>query len=567
MADTIELQDITGGVSSSNEFDLLTGTIEQIRKNITNLTNRELEAITHLGKVLPGSDQYNEAREHLESIQKSRDDYEKILERAIENRRRAVDNLRVRKIEEIQFHRRIKEIDHIAEEEDSHDHGHGEEKTGWKRFYDPFFLGFGFLQIALMILYWVFVDYEAAFDPSTANGHDNNIGGFYQFYIDVTFMMYIGFGYLMTFLRRYGFGAVGYTFLLSAFAVEWGLLCMGIARLVAAGGPSHNLTVSVVSLIDGDFAAVAVLISFGALIGKTTPAQLLFLTFWEVIFYSITTYVGQFKVGAVDMGGSMFIHCFGAFFGLAATVFLSPKPEGKSYDHKISRYTSDLFAMVGTVFLYILWPSFNGALAPSGSQPRVVINTILALIASCTATFTWSQFLRPHGKRFDMVDIQNATLAGGVAVGSSSDLIIGPGGALLIGLAAGSLSTFGFVYIGPWFERHFGLQDTCGILNLHGLPGLLGGITGAIACSNVSDNPYGIDVGSYFPHGFGQARYQIFGLLIVLGLSITSGLLVGFVTSKLFKTPKRLFEDDVGWEVAPDYYKLKTDKIDVEIHH
>ena len=48
------------------------------------------------------------------------------------------------------------------------------------------------------------------------------------------------------------------------------------------------------------------------------------------------------------------------------------------------------------------------------------------------AAFCMSALLRKHNK-FDMVDIQNATLAGGVAVGSSSDLVIQPGGALAIG--------------------------------------------------------------------------------------------------------------------------------------
>jgi hypothetical protein len=32
---------------------------------------------------------------------------------------------------------------------------------------------------------------------------------------DVSVMIFIGFGYLMTFLRRYGFSALGYTFLIS----------------------------------------------------------------------------------------------------------------------------------------------------------------------------------------------------------------------------------------------------------------------------------------------------------------------------------------------------------------
>lgn len=45
------------------------------------------------------------------------------------------------------------------------------------------------------------------------------------------------------------------------------------------------------------------------------------------------------------------------------------------------------------------------------------------------------------------VHIQNATLAGGVAVGTSADMLIGPHGALLIGCIAGTLSVTGYKYV------------------------------------------------------------------------------------------------------------------------
>ena len=48
-----------------------------------------------------------------------------------------------------------------------------------------------------------------------------------------------------------------------------------------------------------------------------------------------------------------------------------------------------------------------------------------------------------------MDDILNATLAGGVAIGSSSGVLYYPAFALLIGLIAGVISTLGFHYLTP----------------------------------------------------------------------------------------------------------------------
>jgi ammonia channel protein AmtB len=80
-------------------------------------------------------------------------------------------------------------------------------------------------------------------------------------------------------------------------------------------------------------------------------------------------------------------------------------------------YQSDLFAMIGTVFLWIAWPSFNaGLVADASGQYRAIVNTYFSLIACTITAFAVSSLL---DKRFriDMVHIQNSTLAGGVAVG------------------------------------------------------------------------------------------------------------------------------------------------------
>lgn len=77
----------------------------------------------------------------------------------------------------------------------------------------------------------------------------------------------------------------------------------------------------------------------------------------------------------------------------------------------------------------------------------------------------------------------NATLAGGVVMGAPCDMVNYPFCAMIIGFSVGLLSAVGFAVIGPFLKDKINLHDTCGIHNLHAMPGFLGGIISAIAAS------------------------------------------------------------------------------------
>lgn len=271
----------------------------------------------------------------------------------------------------------------------------------------------------------------------------------------------------------------------------------------------------------------------------------------------------------------MVIHAFGAFFGLAVSWMIGNPAEGKA-SPAYTKWSSTL-AMVGTIFLWIYWPSFNAAVATlPGAQYRVVINTVLSISASCVAAFYTSRLFRP-GKKFDFEELQNATLAGGVAVGSSADLVIRPWGALVVGNVAGLLSALGFIFLPPVMAR-LKIHDTCGVLYLHGMPGILGGIAGAISAATASASSYGVQYTQVFhaaipvsEGGLGwspntQGAYQFAGLLTAIAFGIGGGLITGFVIRQPFFDPlqKDFYQDISEWSVHADKEQIGVTEHDLE---
>ena len=49
---------------------------------------------------------------------------------------------------------------------------------------------------------------------------------------DVHVMIFVGFGFLMTFLRRYGYSSIGFNFLLAAFAIQWSTITSGVFTFI-----------------------------------------------------------------------------------------------------------------------------------------------------------------------------------------------------------------------------------------------------------------------------------------------------------------------------------------------
>uniref|UniRef100_A0A665WFN7 Ammonium transporter Rh type A n=1 Tax=Echeneis naucrates TaxID=173247 RepID=A0A665WFN7_ECHNA len=415
------------------------------------------------------------------------------------------------------------------------------------------------LEIVTIILFAVFVVY----DDGKHHGHSEYTNGthhtanpmeLYPMFQDVHVMIFIGFGFLMTFLKRYGFSSVGFNLLLAAFGLQWGLLMQGLWHM-----HDGKIKISILEMINADFSTATVLISFGAVLGKTSPVQLLIMTILEITIFSINEHLVVNVLKAHDVGASMIIHAYGAYFGLAVARVLYRPGLRNGHENDGSVYHSDLFAMIGTVFLWMFWPSFNSAIADQGyTQLTAVINTYLSLAACVMSAYAISSLVEHKGK-LDMVHIQNATLAGGVAVGTCADMNIGPFGAMLIGFVAGIISTLGFKFLSPILASSLGIQDTCGVHNLHGMPGILGGLAGIVSVAlgkaekHQSAAPTALC--PFFLLFSGSPAMQAAALASSLGFALIGGAVTGFIMKLPFwgqPPDQNCFDDSIYWEVPEE---------------
>merc|ERR1711892_1292292 len=427
-----------------------------------------------------------------------------------------------------------------------------------------------FLQIIIVILFSLFVRY----DPKTAqrSAHSVEEGGgqirdTYPIFQDVHVMIFLGFGFLMTFLKKYGLSAVSLNLMCSALAIEIFTLVYGFFHLHCenpqfefGSGDCPSLwpyiDVNLGTMISADFATAAVLISFGVVLGVTSPLQLIVMTVVETIIFVVNEVIGRDFIGAVDAGDTIFVHLFGAYFGLAVVRVLY-NPEHAKSEKEGSSYSSDLFSMIGTIFLWMFWPSFNAGAAVTGdAQQRAVINTYYSLCSCVMAAFAFSALVSPS-KKFSMEHLQNATLAGGVSVGACADMMLTPGGSLIIGSLAGILSVCGFQYIQPCLLKNLKIHDSCGVHNLHGMPGLFRGLLSVLMAGLASSDTYdkysaGVEDKSLveiFPAlagegtALGQALSQFLAIILTLAFAVVGGLVTGLLMLILGKM-ERMEGDD-----------------------
>ncbi|XP_033083635.1 RH-like protein isoform X4 [Trachypithecus francoisi] len=357
---------------------------------------------------------------------------------------------------------------------------------------------------------------------------------------DLTVMAALGLGFFTSNLRRHSWSSVAFNLFMLALGVQWAILLDGFLSQF----PPGKVVIKLLSIRLATRSAMSVLISVNAVLGKVNLVQLVVMVLVELTVFGTMRMVIYNIFGTDYHMNVMYIHVFAAYFGLTVAWCL-PKPLPKGTEDKYQTATSpSLFAMLGILFLWIFWPTFNSALLTNPIERKnAVFNTYYALAVSVVTAISVSSLAHPRGK-INMTYMHNAVLAGGVAVSSSCHLIPSPWIAMVLGLVAGLISIGGAKCLPGCFNRVLGIHESHSVHYTFGLPGLLGEIAYLVlmvlhvvwASSNMI--------------GF-QVLLSTGAFSLAMALSITSGLLTGLLLNlKIWKGPHvaKYFDDQAFWK-------------------
>ncbi|CAI9582543.1 unnamed protein product [Staurois parvus] len=354
---------------------------------------------------------------------------------------------------------------------------------------------------------------------------------------DVHLMLFVGLGLMLSFLKLYSFGGIAFNFLIGNFAIQWSLVVQGFFYHYKEG----KIHLRLENVLDAEFAAVTTLISVGAIMGRASHVQLLLFSAMEIPLFVVNDWLVNKYFHVIDIGGTIAIHIFSCYFGLGVAQILYQPELRNTHPKEATTAKSDLLSFLGTIFLWIFWPSFNSVLAKTeDAQYRAIVNTFFALSSGTITTFALSSLIDGKG-RISLVHLQNASLAGGVAIGITADLI-SPGGAFAVGCIAAMFCILGYQYFSSFLARKIKLQDQCGIHNLHGLPGIVGTLSSIVIILSGSIDTYGSSLllevlGNQFLENTWTATDQALGQAAAFGVTFGMSLLGGYITGLLLRLP------------------------------
>ena len=212
-------------------------------------------------------------------------------------------------------------------------------------------------------------------------------------------------------------------------------------------------------------------------------AILIFTALWSLFVYApITHWVwgGGWlgNLGLMDFAGGTVVHITAGTAAVVAAMVLGPRRGFPSHTQPPHNMT---LTVAGAAMLWVGWFGFNGGSALAANGDAAMALTVTHISAAAGA-FTWLviEWLR-YGKPSALGAVTGMVAGLGTITPASG--YVGPAGALVIGLSAGTVCFFATNFM----KQKLKIDDSLDVFPVHGVGGALGTIlTGVFASSALS---------------------------------------------------------------------------------
>jgi Amt family ammonium transporter len=304
----------------------------------------------------------------------------------------------------------------------------------------------------------------------------------------------------------------------------------GLSQLLLAALEKEALVAtipeSVFVIFQMTFAIITAALICGAFADRMKfSALLVFLALWSLVVYSpIAHWVWGggflFDAGVLDFAGGTVVHLNSGVAALVAALVIGPRagyPAEPMAPHNLA------LSVTGAALLWVGWFGFNAGSALAANETAGMAMAVTQ-IAAAAGGLAWMFVEWAVHKKPSILGIISGSIAGLVAITPASGFV-GPGGALVIGLAAGAGSYWAVTSL----KRRFGYDDSLDVFGIHGVAGLIGAIlTGVFAAEAIGGTP-GLLEGNP-----GQVLIQIWGVAAtVLWCAVASFVLLKIVDAAI----------------------------------
>ncbi len=261
----------------------------------------------------------------------------------------------------------------------------------------------------------------------------------------------------------------------------WGGFGNVFMHNVAEDSLSGSIPESAFALFQMTFAIITPALIVGGFAERMRfSAMLIFSAAWLLLVYApICHWVwgGGWlsELGVMDFAGGTVVHITAGVAALVAAVVLGNRrgfPEQPMPPHNMT------LTIAGAGMLWVGWFGFNGgsALAANGDAAMAMMVTH---ISAAAGAFTWlcAEWVK-YGKPSALGAVTGMVAGLGTITPASG--FVGPGGALIIGIAAGIICFYATNFI----KRSLKIDDSLDVFPVHGVGGILGTMLTAVFASN-----------------------------------------------------------------------------------